>query len=225
MNIPSLVKEIDTAILANGNRAVLLQQTQKFSNKKLLTELITSSMNQSLETIVEKSFLHPNGFDKLVLVSGNHFNIRLHNFHPPQVMQPAETVHNHKWEFASSVLSGGYTASTFDVNCGDEERLHYTYTSGVGMELNGSSNITLTQTESLVAGDSYFMPNNRFHSIESVNADGCLTLMMTGLTDETSTNVYSKDLIPSDQMAGQCGLRMFSDQEVVNTLEQILEKI
>jgi hypothetical protein len=226
MNITSFVQKIDSDILSYGNAAVLHKTVKEFSNKEKLFDLIDSCVESDLDQMVEKSLLHSNGFDKLVLATGKHFNIRLHRFHPPQVMTPAESVHNHRWEFASSILNGSYTAQEFDVTQGPITRHHYTYTKNQGMIARGQAQISQVDEYTVTPGHSYFMNADTFHSITRIGDEGCITLMMTGLTDEFTTEVFTADEVSKDQQENcSCGLRMLAKDEVVSALNQIKEKI
>jgi hypothetical protein len=224
MNIQQIADIIDDSLLTNGNEKVLPNMVKYFSSKHTLKDLIESAWEQNKDSIIEKSYLHPNGFDKLVLVSGKHFNLRLHNFHPPKVMKPAESVHNHKWEFASSIIHGGYEATEYLVTHGDEQRHHYTYSKEEGLHYVGNAGIEPVDQYEVKAGDSYFMPGDVYHSIKKISDQGCITVMMTGYTKETTTNVFSLTELDPEKGKIHCGLKMYEAQEIESVLNAVKEK-
>jgi hypothetical protein len=223
MDVQSFAAQIDADIIQKGNEAVLLDTVKWFSQKGHLHTLIDSAWEQNKDTIVEKSFLHLNGFDKLVLVSGKHFNLRIHNFHPTKVMTPAEGVHNHKWEFASSLIHGSYEATSYVTSGGDEVRKHYVYSKDNGLEYQGEKGIQKVDEFTLSKGDSYFMKGDQYHSITKVGEKGCVSVMMTGFTKETTTNVYSTTELSTDPSSAMCGLRMFDAEEIKSVLNFVKE--
>lgn len=225
LDVNQFIQRMDNRILAEGNRNVLHETVKHFSNVDNLNELIDATLNQTLNNLVEKSYLHPNGFDKMVLISGETFNLRLHNFHPPAVMKPAESVHNHKWEFASSILHGGYSAQEFDVHTGDTDKYHYRYAKGEGMKYVSPDKVQMTKEYKVAPGDSYFMPSDVFHSIRRINDEGCITVMMTGFTHETTTSVFTDDELAPGEGNIHCGMRMYSADELKDTLLGIKEKL
>ena len=225
LNVTKFIEEMDRRILAEGNDKVLLETVQHFSAIDNLNNLIDATINQTLGNLVEKSYLHPNGFDKMVLISGEHFNLRLHNFHPRSVMKPAESIHNHKWEFASSVLSGGYTAQEFDVHEGDIDKYHYRYAKGEGIKYVSPDKVSLTKEYQVAPGHSYFMPSDVFHSIRRINDGGCVTVMMTGFTNETTTSVFTDNELAPGEGNIHCGMKQYTAEELTQTLLSIKDKL
>ena len=225
MNIQQFAANIDKQILGTGNQAVLLDVVKKYSQPEALSELLESAWEQNSDHIIADSYLHPNGFDKLVLVSGETFKLRLHNFHPPKVMKPAESVHNHKWEFASSILFGGYKAQEFDTTGGEQKREHYRYSKEEGLEYVGTTTVGVTDEYEVSKGHSYFMPGDVYHSITRISDQGCITLMMTGYTKETTTNVYSLNELDLEKGRIHCGLKMYEGQEIADTLQAVKTKL
>lgn len=65
--------------------------------------------------VLERSVWHPNGFAKIVLLDAPEYRLRLHVWRRtaaiPVVVQ--ENVHNHRWDFATAILAGGYRHQEF----------------------------------------------------------------------------------------------------------------
>src|SRR4051794_39998809 len=63
---------------------------------------------EDLARLASLSYSHPNGFDKLVLFCASGYKLALHAWNVTHVC-PAEEggdIHDHRWAFASAVLSG-----------------------------------------------------------------------------------------------------------------------
>ena len=70
--------------------------------------------DEALADVAERSYLHPNGFAKIVLKVGGGYGIRLHVWH----RQGGEWIsdanpHGHRWEFASWIVVGALHETTF----------------------------------------------------------------------------------------------------------------
>ncbi|WFB06199.1 hypothetical protein LRS74_03420 [Streptomyces sp. LX-29] len=68
-----------------------------------------------LAAVAERSYAHPNGFSKIVLASGPAHRLRLHIWWRREGPDgdEAPNVHNHRWDFASTLISGGYRYQQF----------------------------------------------------------------------------------------------------------------
>src|SRR5688572_21463814 len=61
-----------------------------------------------LEQVASRSYVHANGFDKLVLLGSCApiYKLRLHIWWPGRSEPELDNVHNHRWDFSSSVVTG-----------------------------------------------------------------------------------------------------------------------
>lgn len=89
----------------------------QLGNPLLLPLLINSLLDdsQALTQIVKKSYYHHNGFDKFVLLEDENFTLRLHIWWEGNDMSFQENVHNHRWDFVSSVLTGTLIQDFFEI--------------------------------------------------------------------------------------------------------------
>lgn len=66
-----------------------------------------------IEDVLKGSYLHENGFIKLVLASSNGAKLRVH-FRPPAVdSSSAENIHQHRWSFGSHIIAGKLEVQTY----------------------------------------------------------------------------------------------------------------
>ncbi len=80
-----------------------------------------------LREIASKSYTHNNGFDKITLLTSAHpsYTLRLHIWWPDQFLTNSEHIHNHSWDFSSSLLTGAYYFQTFEVSDMGDQLYHY----------------------------------------------------------------------------------------------------
>jgi hypothetical protein len=99
-----------------GSPAAMLALVQSIADPERMRSLVDLVLtdDQAAEGIAEASLQHANGFQKIVLAGGGP-QIRLHIWQPRTPDQAAvlENAHNHRWAFATAILVGCYTASTF----------------------------------------------------------------------------------------------------------------
>lgn len=222
----TLVSTIDALMVDCGdkaNEAVLPAVVEFFSEITNLKKLI--GLVDYAASAVE-SFIHPSGFDKLVLLSGETFKLRLHNFHPSDVQRPSENIHTHRWEFASAILDGYIVADFYELDeNGEEERLHYQYHSETGMERKGTKSLAKYETRIHSKGSSYFLPCDLMHSIVDVAPTGAVSLIATGFANGLTTEVFAKEEQDTGAESASCGLGMFTADEIAEKLKMITSRI
>lgn len=210
---------------AEANSVVLPAIVKWYSEPSRLSQLLDLVLNENLDKTLTKSFIHPSGFDKLVLLSGKNFALRVHNFHPVEVQRPSENVHNHRWEFASSIVHGHFVSDIFVPNeGGSETRNHYTY-SKTGMSYQGLSGLNKVNSHTLTKGTAYYCPLQVFHSITEVAPTGAITVMATGFANGDTTEVYSKDTLDTGAESASCGLGMFDENTLKVKFNSIKELV
>jgi hypothetical protein len=73
-----------------------------------------------LEEVAARSYRHDNGFWKIVLAETDSYKVRAHVWFPREKARFATSnIHNHRWNFSSILLCGGYEQDLF-ARCGDE---------------------------------------------------------------------------------------------------------
>lgn len=160
-----------------------------------------------LNRVQKASYYHRNGFDKLVLLEAGEYKVRLHWFRPQGKLLPAENVHDHRWPFASKILSGTLQMDMLQPALHGEPFLQYQYDS---KKINGRYNVSFLQHaclhvyEQLVysAGQQYLMPTTDLHRIVYHPACEAMTLMITGKPERQDCRLFaSKEIMDEEQQA------------------------
>src|SRR5215213_3610947 len=78
-----------------------------------------------LESVAARSYSHSNNFDKIVLSDAKSpaYKVRLHIWWPDDKPAKVEHVHNHAWDFATAIVTGGYMTQIFQ-RCDDGAEWH-----------------------------------------------------------------------------------------------------
>lgn len=201
---------------------VLPLLVQILGHPKLLSTMLCNIANdtQWLAKVQQSSYYHRNGFDKLVLMEGEHFKLRLHHFRPFDNLLPAENIHDHRWPFASAIVSGRLCMHIYEPhpNGGipvQAYRYHSAKTNG-RYHCEPMGNCGLVQTDSLNydAGTYYFMPTTTLHQIVQQPGDEVLTLMLTGKPERTTCRLFAKGILENEE-----------DELIPYTKQQLANKI
>ncbi len=98
--------------------------TLDFNLKSLVEEIITN--DKWLLEISNKSFSHTNGFDKFILFRGKNLRIRLHIYWPEECKNKSN-IHDHRWDFSSFIIKGGYKSEIFQIADEGVDKFLYHY--------------------------------------------------------------------------------------------------
>jgi hypothetical protein len=213
---------IDTAIRKYGLRDVLPQVVSYYAkNRDALKSLIDESIAK-MEELLEKSFYHPLGFDKFVLLQGKEFSLRLHNFKPMDEGQPSEHVHNHKWEFASAILHGSFVSEVYEEAAWGIPTLRY-LTLPTGTVFDANTYLQIVRRDVNSAGTQYYMTTDVLHSVTDVAPEGAISIIAKGHTDErASTTVYlEEELDPVKESKYTTDKDTFSVQTLIDTMNRV----
>jgi hypothetical protein len=175
-----------------------------FSNRRFLSELLTTLANHYSAQIAQSSYLHANGFYKLLLLSSHDkSNLRLHIRMPGQAGDVEENVHDHRWHFGSKMLWGSYQMFEWkEFEQGSYRYYHYKYKRSAS-EIKFPKGIQFLEIISdsiYIKGDKYFMDDSRLHSIKPIEDQGFITLVLTGPKTKDSCKLYAKQKIPANKI-------------------------
>ena len=218
---------IDTAVRTHGLRAVLPKVVSYYANNRdALVALMDESINRTREQILNKSFYHPLGFDKFILLEGKTFSLRLHNFKPMLEGQPSEHVHNHKWEFASAILFGSFVSEVYkEADLGIPVRKYRTLPTGTVFDKE--TYLQIDRRDLNAAGTQYYMTTDVLHSVTDIAPEGAVSVIAKGLTDESAhTTVFLEDeLDPAKEAKYTTDKDTFDFESLVQTFNSLKEKI
>lgn len=194
------------------------------SRPHVLLEIVNDILNtQSLfDQVVRDSYVHNNGFHKIVLhKSAKGHKVRLHVF-DVKTLCIEEGVHNHRWEFASTVISGNLEQDILVDSDGADE-LHHEYVYDANEMQGGKASTRYVGTqrlrvvESLVykAGTTYHMDTETLHRIVRADAGESLTmtLVITSPARRPTCRLFNTTPIPTP--------RMYAPQELRQTLMRV----
>lgn len=160
-----------------------------------------------LQAVQEASYYHRNGFHKLVLLQGTHFKLRLHHFEAQgATVPPAENIHDHRWPFASAIVSGSLHMKLFEPHVATGvpvEAYEYNSQRGQGNDRavwKRSCFLRTTSYQVYEAGDQYFMPTTLLHQIVYVPGRQALTLMLTGKPERTTCRLFAKGKLQAQDL-------------------------
>lgn len=195
LNIKSCYAVNHSANIIMNNVANVLQE---FGNKGIEATLNDMLRNESsLVEFAKMAYLHKNGFYKIILINDNHFKIRLHLWMPGVISK--ETLHNHRWHIASTVLNGKLQSEIWD----DSVSIHakhydeYLYTSKhVKPTLIGKTKVELIKTIIHQTGDAYTLEPHILHRIITSGNEMIATLICRS----SSTRGWSRNIIVNDQV-------------------------
>jgi hypothetical protein len=177
-----------------------------------------------LAAVAERSYRHPNGFDKIVLAVGTapKWKLRVHYWHDwsSQTMDP--NIHNHRWNFASEVPLGSLEATYYDVAINEGGPLNaYRYYSPEGGSSfaflpAGRATAVVTSVDTYRAGDSYTLAYDSFHRVRVTQLPAA-TLVLQGPVRRGHTLVLRDDSPPAATK-----LIRLRSQELAVVLEHLL---
>jgi len=174
-----------------------------FGSAKDVADSIRSALNKpaTLEQISISSYVHANGFSKIVLLSSNEpeYRLRLHVWPAGQraTEYTAADVHNHRWDFGSIVAVGSYTHEEFRQDKTGMVMRKYEY---VPLNANGQFVLRYSGEARLqrvfrclmVAGTRYTLDADVLHHVVKENASLTATLVLQSKRYRSSALVFSR---------------------------------
>jgi hypothetical protein len=199
-DLETLRTVLDQLLMSNSNK-VLVRINRVFSEPPILNFLIQllRSNPYFFEKVKKESYYHENGFHKIVLLSGSYFKLRLHQFGACEKV-PMENIHDHRWPFASSILTGRLEMDLFQTgkSAAESEKLfHFIYnsdkqTGSYSTTLQGQINMAKKETRCYEQGDTYLMLPHELHRIKNKPGEESITLILTGKPQSKLCNLYAK---------------------------------
>ena len=150
---------------------------------------------QALQAVAARSYVHGNGFVKVVLLDEHGHKLRLHIWFAGSACE--ENIHDHRWSFASHVLVGTLSSEVWADDAQGQVLPEYRYaaataTLAADKQAQGSCRVSLQQHCQYSAGSSYVMPKQVLHRIINPGHHLVATVMVSAPTEQGETR-----LIPS----------------------------
>lgn len=224
-----LVETIDE-LLNNNSSEILTLINQSLSQPDTLSLLIKRIIDSPLlfAKMLDESYYHENGFHKIVLLSGKNFKLRLHHFGVTSKI-PMENIHDHRWAFASTILSGTLEMDMFEQSqlVSDENNLiHYVYnsdksTGSYSTDKIGMVSLNKIETSFYEAGETYLMLPQELHRIKNQEGQESLTLILTGKPENNTCNLFALREINDEEK----NTVKYEAPDLIKMLEKNIEKI
>jgi hypothetical protein len=202
MNVePNGVTQLLRDVVTHGKpgqqaEQALMEAMSSLSEPACLAELLHSIHTSPQRTIecAARSYLHPLGFRKLVLISQSPlFELRIHAW-PPSDLPSVDHVHNHRFGFVSSVLCGGYDMLLFEADDAGTPMLEYREAAQPGtgwhLEQRGTTRLRLLTNVRLRPGASYALAPGALHRVAVPPATHCVTLLLSTTPTGATTRVF-----------------------------------
>lgn len=156
--------------------------------------------------VVGRSVWHPNGFAKIVLLDAPEYRLRLHVWRRttpiPVVVQ--ENVHNHRWDFATAILAGGYRHQEFHAHGipGEDGDGFYGYRyesaedrTAYALAPIGRRRLTRVFDAYLSQGSRYTLSSVVLHKVVPEVTQPAVSLVLEGPHQPTTVEVFAAEEI------------------------------
>jgi hypothetical protein len=189
---------------------VLTAIVQPHIFRSLLSEL--SSSQVLLDEVASRSVWHPNGFGKIVLLSGLHYKLRLHIWHESPELPESderENIHNHRWDFAMILLAGSYRHQEYRQSVDGMEFYSYAYQStsdksSYSLTPVGVKPLRCVFDARLFQGSRYTIASDVIHRVIPDPVNPPVSLILEGPPKPSSVEVFAREQV------GQLGTAPFS---------------
>ena len=201
---------------------------------KQLRELLVDALDSARE-VGRRSYLHPNGFLKVVLISPSTvpFELRLHQWHSgePSDLSPApwqKPIHEHGWSFASTILTGALAFQVYEPDDQGAEYVAYLYQRPsshleFSLQPRGLERLVVTETGTHYAGSAYCFERGRLHRTWCVGSQPCTSLVLQGRVICRETRVYHSTRMPESSAAGKRRPVALDEAAVRVAIRRVLE--
>jgi hypothetical protein len=190
---------------APGHPSALAEAITCYSDTSTVRAMLDSAIREEvwIDAIAKASYLHPNGFAKIVLISSADFQLRLHVWRPVNITEfTTENIHNHRWDFASTLLIGGYRYQEFTPTPSGASFYAYDYRAQRGapsysLAPAGRRTLACTFDAYLESGSRYTLTANTFHRIIGDPERMTATLVLQGPRVRQSVEVFTQARVDS----------------------------
>jgi len=183
---------------------------------------------ERLAWVAERSYRHPNGFDRLVLHGGvdARRTVRLHIWWPDEPAS-VEQIHNHAWDFSSLLLAGSLRFELFQPG-GDIAKLHFRTGppraggSGYRMRALGQTRVSRVFDAQLPTSTVYTLDHRAFHRVARIGTEPTATLIVHGPFRRQESDILAD--APLDKHEEQ-HVRTFDVSELRGKLQRLIAAI
>jgi hypothetical protein len=184
------------------------------------------SDEDSGQVCARRSYLHPLGFHKLMLINASPlFELRLHVWRPTYIAG-VDHIHNHRFGFVSAVIRGGYDMQIFQTSNNGTPMLEYREIadphSGWQLEQWGSARLQLLTNIRLRQGSSYVLAAETLHQVTVPEGMHCVTLLLRTTATSSTTRVFVRR---DQKVQTLIPIVVMSQEEYRHQLELVLDEL
>lgn len=155
-----------------------------------------------LAECARRSTAHPLGFDKVILLDRRDYQLQMHVWWPTRDSRPHEDIHDHRFDFASTVLLGRLLAETFDVGGDGASMARYTQRSSTShgdYQFRHEDYVPtrLVHAGVLPAGSAYFLDSHMLHRVVVDEKDLVVTLFLRLWSERDTATVLISPGLPA----------------------------
>lgn len=184
---------------------MLIQLTAPGKPAELLAAL--KADRSRLEAAASRSYVHANGFLKIVLLAGVEFKLRLHLWLSTTAgpTERPEDVHNHRWDFASHMLAGSYRYQQFAPDDGGLPYYRYIYepvggSGSFSLRERGMQGLSCVFDATIGAGCTYLLRGEVLHRVIGGPSRPTATLMLQAAAKRPVTDLYAAVPLGQDRI-------------------------
>ncbi|MFB4306389.1 hypothetical protein [Actinomadura sp. GTD37] len=206
-----LAESLGPPAARTGDRlhATLLPFTAPVAARDLLCGTLRDE--RWLDAVQAGSYRHPNGFDKIVLMASSGYQLRLHVWRENAPEGAVENIHNHRWDFSSAVVLGGYRFQEFTPAPAGRTFHAYRYASERGaaaysLEALGRRSLARSFDVHLSTGTSYTLTADVLHRVSNPPGRLTMSLVLQGPhRPDAAVLVFAEERLASDRQLARAG--------------------
>jgi hypothetical protein len=166
--------------------------------EELIAISIAPENDGVLQAMCTDSYVHANGFYKISFPYSidSPVRVRLHIWPGDSLIGSEPDAHNHKWSFASKVLTGTLTHDVMKVRPGGGEHYHYEYTrihGGHRFMRRGKAELQVRSVEASTTGRVYAMDSRTVHRVRPAESAYTATIVVELAPARVTTDVFVAD--------------------------------
>jgi hypothetical protein len=196
----------------------------------LLEEILED--DRMLAEIAAGSYRHVNHFDKIVLVDSEHqsdYRLTFHLWNPPYTEEELneELIHDHRFSFWSTVVTGTLRSESFSRAEGGLNFRQYEYVPERRTRMNfyefvGEAVLRSDGATEKPAGTSYYLSYEKIHRVQLPHTAMTCTLVLRGPRERSHSNVFNTTY-PDGSL--RITNRPFSPDQLATKLADLAETI
>lgn len=209
-----------------------LSTLYKLSEKECIVDFLKSIRNDEnrLNEISSQSYLHQNGFNKLILSSNFDlgWRLRMHIWQTNYCNNDLD-IHNHSWNYASVIVLGKLTNEIYRVSKDGENYYHHIYTidnikSESSLKVVGVENLIIDNSITYKARDIYYQTQDKLHRTFPSGKKPTVTIVVQQKGKGNFSDVYKKRQQNYSKFIGHTGT-LIEVNQIKHSIDTILKEI